>query len=97
MQTKRVDLHKIQRECWSCGQTHDVTDKEMCLAYGKECKKCHKKHHFASRFWRKIPGSQRIQVVDNKEDDQAFPMEVAAVQLDDSQLVTLELESGNYI
>ena len=98
MQTKRADLHKIQHECWSCGQTHDVTNKEMCPAYGKECKKCHKKqHHFASRCWSKIPGSQRIRLVDNEEDDEALPMEVTAVQLDDSQLVTLKLESGNYI
>ena len=55
----RADLHNIQRECWSCGQTHDVTNKEMYPAYGKECKKYHKKH-FASRCWSKIPGSQRI-------------------------------------
>ena len=64
---------------------------------GKNARSATKKHHFASRCWSKIPGSQRIRVVDNEEDDEAFPMEVAAVQLDDSQLVTLKLESGNYI
>jgi len=89
-------MNKPHRECWSCGQTHDITNKEACPAYGKERKKCHKKHHFASRCWSKRPGSQRVRAVDIEEDEEVFPMEVAAVELDDSQLVTLKLESGSY-
>ena len=33
----------------------------------------------------------------DNENDETFPMEVAAVELDDSQLVTLRLESANSI
>jgi len=94
---KRADMNKPHWECWSCGQTHDITNKEACPAYGKECKKCHKKHHFASRCWSKRPGSQRVRAVDIEEDVEVFPMEVATVELDNSQLVTLKLESGSYI
>jgi len=52
------------REWWSCGQTRDITNKEACPAYGKECKRCHKKHHFTLRCWSKGPGSQRVQAVE---------------------------------
>ena len=38
-----------------------------------------------------------MRAVDNDDPDEVFPMDVSAVQLDDSQLVTLKLESGNYL
>ena len=38
MQNKRADWHKQERECCSCRQTHDITNKEACPAYLKECK-----------------------------------------------------------
>ena len=46
------------------------------------------------------PSNQRsVRALDTEEteEDEVFPMEVAAVELDDSQLVTLKVESGNYI
>ena len=43
-----------------------------------------------------MPTTQRVRALDN-EDDEVLPMEVAAVELDNSQLVTLRLESANYI
>ena len=101
-QHKPPEPQKLQRECWNCGQVHDVTNRETCPAYGRECRKCHKQNHFASRCRSKWPAVQRVAVraVDTeecKEDDETFPMEVAPVQLDDTQLVTLKLDSGNYI
>ena len=42
MQNKRADWHKQEHECWSCGQMHDITNKEACPAYRKEYKKHHK-------------------------------------------------------
>ena len=39
--------------------THDIAIKESCPAYGKECKRCHKKNHFASKCWSKILPNQR--------------------------------------
>ena len=35
--------------------------------------------------------------IEDTEEEEVFPMEVGAVHLDDSQLVTLKVESGNYI
>jgi len=99
-QYKRSDTQKLQqRECWNCGQVHDVSNRETCPAYGKECRKCHKLNHFASKCRSRWPVVQRVKAVDTEEceEDEIFPMEVAPVQLDDTQLVTLKLESGNYI
>jgi len=33
-QNKRADWHKQERECWSCGQMHDITKKRV-LHMGK--------------------------------------------------------------
>jgi len=40
-----------------------------------------------------------VRAVDTEEcdEDEVFPMEVVPVQLDDTQLVTLKLESGKYV
>ena len=38
-----------------------------------------------------------MRAVESDDPDEVFPMDVSAVQLDDSQLVTLKLESGNYL
>ena len=32
-QHKRPEPQKLQRECWNCGQVHDVTNRETCPAY----------------------------------------------------------------
>ena len=42
---------------------------------------------------------QRVKAVDMEEceEDKTFPMEVAPVQLDETQLVKLKLESHNHI
>ena len=29
-------------ECWYCGCKHDLRKRELCPAFGKLCKKCHK-------------------------------------------------------
>ena len=39
-QYKRPDPQKLQQELWNCGQVHDVTNREACPAFGKECRKC---------------------------------------------------------
>ena len=87
------------RECWNCGQTHEYHKRELCPAFGKTCHKCQKPNHFASRCRSKTKTTQRfVRAIGNDElDDEVFPMDVSAVQLDDSQLVTLKLDSGNYL
>ena len=81
------------RECGKCGFQHQES-LESCPAIEQECLKCGKRNHFASRC-----KSKEVKATD-LEDDEAGEMnriEVAAVKLDDSQLVTLKLESGNFI
>ena len=84
------------RECGNCGRKHDQQRRELCPAYGKACNRCSKLNHFAVKCRSGKPKNRQVQVVD-RYDDEVFPTEVAAVSLDDSQLVTLKLESGNYL
>ena len=86
------------RECWNCGHTHEYHKKDLCPAYGKTCHKCQKLNHFASKCRSKTRMTQKhVRSLDSDDLDEVFPMDVSAVQLDDSQLVTLKLESGNYL
>ena len=73
------------RECWNCGRKHEYHKKELCPAYEKTCMICHKLNHFAV----KCRGGRvrSVKAVDDTEDNTEI--------LDESQLVTLELESGN--
>ena len=80
------------RDCWNCGRKHEYHRKELCPAYGKTCNKCHKLNHFAS----KCRGKSKPQPVRTIDDtDEIF--QVAALDLDDSQCVTVKLESGTHI
>ena len=80
------------RDCWNCGRKHEYHRKEFCPAYGKTCNKCHKLNHFAS----KCRGKSKPQPVRTIEDaDEIF--QITALDLDDSQCVTVKLESGNHI
>ena len=80
------------RDCWNCGRKHEYHRKELCPAYGKTCNKCHKLNHFAS----KCRGKSKPQPVRTIDDaDEIF--QVVALDLDDSQCVTVKLESGTHI
>ena len=86
------------RDCWNCGRKHAYHRKDLCSAYGKRCKKCHKLNHFAAKCRgksvedSKVP-SQSVQSVDGSRET----FVVSTVNLDDSQCVTVKLESGNHI
>ena len=68
---------------------------ESCPAIGQECLKCGKRNHFASRCkWKEVKATD---LEDDDEASEMYQIEVAAVKLDDSQLVTLKLESGNFV
>ena len=81
------------KECEKCGYQHQENS-ESCPAIGQECLKCRKRNHFASRC-----KSKEVKATDLEDDEagEMYQIEVAAVKLDDSQLVTLKLESGNFI
>ena len=81
------------KECEKCGY-QPQENSESCPAIGQECLKCGKRNHFASRC-----KSKEVKATDLEDDEagEMYQIEVAAVKLDDSQLVTLKLESGNFI
>ena len=87
--------------CGRCGTLHDQTKRERCPAYGKTCLKCGKVSHFASkcRSKKRDPKSDNkdIPVSDNSESELFYAEMISAVDLDDSQLVNLKLESGHYL
>ena len=85
------------KECWNCGRRHEHYQKELCPAYGKTCRKCKKLNHFAVKCrGTSNKESQNVRVLE-EDGEETFPVQVAAVALDDAQLVTLRLESGKYV
>ena len=90
---------KSIRECGSCGRRHPFGKKELCPAYGKICNKCAKPNHFAVKCRTKGKETGKsIRTVEDEDDmDEVFPTQVSVLQVDDSQLVTVQLQSGNYI
>ena len=92
---RRKTTH-VTKECGNCGRVHDVTRKEQCPAYLKECRKCGKLSHFSAKCRsNKKQIAPKIRAVDDESDGEVFS--VSTRQLDDSQLVTLKLASGNYL
>ena len=97
------------QECGNCGKTHDAKKRESCPAYRRTCSKCGKYNHFAAMCrsrgaWAdRNKNSQTVRAVDHEETedtecDEIYSIsDIAAVQLDDSQLVTLKLKSGNFL
>ena len=63
--------------------------------FGKICSKCKKPNHFAAKCQSSTSSSYKIvQAVDDDNFDEVFPTEISALGIDDSQLVTLQLEIG---
>ena len=89
---QQVQQRKRQ-ECNNCG-FRLPENQESCPAQGRECHSCGKRNHFASRR------CQEVKTVDDCEQDEEEMYqtdEVSTLRLDDSQLVTFELESGTFI
>ena len=83
------------RECWNCGRRHEYHKKELCPAYGKVCNKCHKRNHFAAKC-RGGSSMKSIKAVEDPEGE-IFQTQISTRTLDDSNFVTLKLQSGNYL
>lgn len=91
-QAKTSEASKlVYRECWNCGYRHEHK-REACPALGKTCNKCSKKNHFAARCRSKQ--SSRVAAVE-EDGDEVF--QAGSGSLDDTQFVTLKLDSGNYL
>ena len=86
---------KPTRDCWNCGRRHQFHKRALCPAFGKICSKCNKPNHFAAKYQSSL--QRNVQAIDEDNLDEVFPTEISAVGVDDSQLVTVQLESGNYL
>ena len=98
-QKRNLDKSKTAsntRECWNCGRKHEYYKRDLCPAYGKTCKRCHKLNHFASKC-RAVVNKPSVRAIEDEDADEVFPAEVAAVRLDDSHFITLKLKSGNFL
>ncbi len=80
------------RECWNCGRKHERYKRELCPAYGKTCNKCHKLNHFTAKC---RSTDESVKTIDDS--DKVYQTQAAGTSMDDSQFVTLKLESGNYL
>ena len=82
------------RECGNCGRRHDLSRRDLCPAFGKRCSKCRKLSHFAAKCRSSGPPSVHpVMSTDHLEIFQTYNSH----SLDDSQLVTLRVESGSHI
>ena len=79
--------------------------RELCPAYLKTCRKCAKLSHFVVKCRSKKKDGKDsdtrklVRAVDNPDSDSEvfYADHISAVDLDDSQLVNLKLESGSYL
>ena len=94
--TTEEDRRKV-KECWMCGRKHAFRTKESCPAFGKTCNKCHKLNHFAVKCRQKGQSASIKQVEEQDSEDEVYHTSALAHDPDDSQLITLKLESGNFM
>ena len=80
------------RECWNCGHRHEHK-REVCPTFGKNCNKCNKKNNFAAKCRSKLM-PRSVQTL--AEDDEDV-YQLGKTGIDNSQQVTVKLESGNYL
>ena len=98
------DTDESTKACGNCGRIHDPNN---CFARGKTCDNCGRRNHFAalcrSGKRRGPHATQSVKAVDQEtgpgdDSDEIYVVsDIAAVTLDDEQLVTLQLSSGNYL
>ena len=88
----------------ACGNRGWIHEPDNCNARGKKCNICGKFNHFAAvcRSTKKRGSRPNVKAVhkdsDSDDDTEVYVISnVAALTLDDLQLVTLKVESGNYV
>ena len=90
---RRPQQRRKGQECDYCGFRHPE-NRESCPARGQECRTCGMKNHFASKCRQEVKATEEVE---DEAEEMYQTDEVSAVKLDDSQLVTLQLESGSFI
>ena len=101
---KKGDTGESTKECGNCRRIHEPNN---CFARGKLCGNCGRLNHFAavcrSGKRRDTKSDTSVKAIDQEtnhgdDSDEIYMIsEIAVVTLDDTQLVTLGLESGNYL
>ena len=95
---KKETTVKPTRDCWNCERRHQFHQRASCPAFGKICNKCGEPYHFAAQCRSNTSGSHKsVKAIDDENSDEVFPTEISAVGVDDSQIVTVRLDSGNYL
>ena len=69
----------------------------MCPAYGKTCNRCHKPNHLAVKCRQKPPTDKVKAVEEQESEDKTYYASTLSHEPDDAQLITVELESGNFL
>ena len=101
---KKGDTDETTKACSNCGWIHEANN---CFARGKTCGSCGKLNHFAavcrSGKRRDPQNDSSVKAVEQEfgpgeDSDEIYVVsDIAAVTLNDAQLMTLRLESGNYL
>ena len=81
------------KQCENCGYQQSA-NRESCPGFGKDCRRCGARNHFASKCRQDV---KAMEEADELTEETYQTEEVSAVKLDDSQLVTLCLESRRFI
>ena len=81
--------------CSKCGRRHDLQQKESCPAFGKQCHQCRRMDHFAAKCKSAVK-ERSVRVVDAESDEEVFTLSGVS-KIDAAQIVTLQLDSGNYL
>ena len=81
--------------CSKCGRRHDLRQKESCPAFGKQCHQCRRMDHFAAKSKSAVK-ERSVRVVDAESDEEVFTLSGVS-KIDAAQIVTLQLDSGNYL
>ena len=94
--SKIMDIHNStfhskdpKFSCDNCGYQHSA-NQESCPAFGNDCRKCGLKNYFAAKCKR------NIEETDTLAEETYQTEEVSSVKLDNAQLVTHRLESGQF-
>ena len=85
--------HTKQGECANSGRRHSTRVKSNCPTFGKTCRKCHRLNHFSAKCRNETKHSRTVRAVDEEE---VFTVSEVA-KIDVSQVLTLKLESVNYL
>ena len=95
-QTKKKEkgVTNENKECKNCGQHHDTSRRENCRAYLKTCRKCGKVSHWVQKC-RSSRHDSKVKSLEDFGEVECFG--VTSSELDDSQLITLKLESRKYL